>query len=249
MGPLCRVSVAVFPGPLRLPRDAEAAGGAGPADRVELPPPFFLPSFCAGPERQRRGAVSAAAGRGRQRPRGRASGGGGGERLRAAAPPPRAGSGAAGSAGSSLPSFPAASGTGPGEASLRGRFSPLGSKPLSWGCRRGQCRARRLRPQLGAPRPACAGSRGPCRARIYCALESPSPGLGPGGEGCFPPKSCPDGSWCLSCMRRVNAAGREAAVFLISFLPEHHSSPPDNFICLHLGLFLSFICKLATAEK
>lgn len=103
--------------------------------------------------------------------------------------------------------------------------------------------------QLGAPRPACAGSRGPCRARIYCALESPSPGLGPGGEGCFPPKSCPDGSWCLSCMRRVNAAGREAAVFLISFLLEHHSSPPDNFICLHLGLFLSFICKLATAEK
>ncbi|XP_053793743.1 band 4.1-like protein 2 isoform X2 [Vidua chalybeata] len=33
-GPLCRVSMAVFTGSLRSPRDAEAAGGAGPADRA-----------------------------------------------------------------------------------------------------------------------------------------------------------------------------------------------------------------------
>lgn len=168
-GPICCVScvssasVAVFHGPLCLPRDAEAAGGASPAARAELPPPFFLSSFLLCRPRavagradegcQRRGRQGAAAA-----PRTRVRSGVWGRRGRAApsrSPSAPGGQRSGSGSGSSLPSLPAALGAGPSEPA--GSSSPLGSEPPWRGCPRGRCRARRLWPQLGAPRPALRG--------------------------------------------------------------------------------------------
>lgn len=90
-----------------------------------------------------------------------------------------AGGGRAGGASSRL--FPQPRALVPAGRAVRGRSSPLGSQPLWRGCRRGQ----------------------PGRARAHRAPGSPPRGWA-GGERGLSPKSCPDGSRCLSRIRRVN---------------------------------------------